>query len=79
MSAEIIPFPNAVAETFESFARLARAGEVTGVVLAALGPGRLAEDTYSAVSGVNYTERRALISTLEDAATMALLYAQDDY
>lgn len=79
LSAEIIPFPNAVAETFESFARLARAGEVTGVVLAALGPGRLAEDTYSAVSGVNYTERRALISTLEDAATMALLYAQDDY
>ncbi|MEC0167887.1 hypothetical protein [Paenibacillus graminis] len=77
VSAEVIPFPNAVAETLEHYARLARAGEVTGVVLAALGPGRLAEDTYSAVSGVNYTERRALISTLEDAATMALLDAQD--
>jgi hypothetical protein len=79
VSAEVIPFPNPVAETFEQFGRLARAGEVTGVVLAALGPGRLDEDTYSAVSGVNYTERRALIQTLEDGAAMALIDAQDDY
>lgn len=78
-SAEIIPFPNPIAETFEQFARLARVGEITGLVLAALGPGRLAEDTYSAVSGVNYTERRALIQTLEDAAALALLDAQEDY
>ncbi|WP_342480435.1 hypothetical protein NST07_25820 [Paenibacillus sp. FSL L8-0340] len=77
MSAEIIQFPNPVADVLEHYARLARAGHVTGVVLAALGPGRLTEDTYSAVSGVNYTERRALIQTLEDGATMALLDAQD--
>ncbi|MEK3836481.1 hypothetical protein [Paenibacillus sp. FSL R7-0128] len=77
--AQVIPFPNPVAETIESFARLARSGEITGVVMAALGPGRLAEDTYSAITGVNYTERRALISTLEDAATVAMLDATDDY
>lgn len=78
MSAEIIPFPNAVAEALESFARLARAGEVTGFVLAAIGPGRLAEDTYCACTGVNYTERRALITALEDAAIVTLVDSQFD-
>lgn len=77
MTAEIRQFPNATADVLEHYARLARQGVITGVVLAALGPGRLAEGTFSACSGVNYTERRALITTLEDAAIVAMMGAQD--
>ncbi|NGM81223.1 hypothetical protein G5B47_02220 [Paenibacillus sp. 7124] len=77
MTAEIRQFPNEVADVLEHYARLARQGEITGVVLAALGPGRLTEDVLSVHSGVNYTERRALITSLEDAALVAMMGAQD--
>lgn len=54
---EVIPFPNPVAETLERCARRARAGKITGVIIAAMGPGGLDGDIYMAAAGVSYSER----------------------
>lgn len=63
MSAEIIPFPNPTAEALEHYARLARAGEITGVVLAAVGPDEPA--VLSAWHGVDLTERAAMLTHMQ--------------
>lgn len=69
MSAEIIPFPNEVADTLEHYAALARAGRVTGVVIAAVTPhAPLLEHV-----GVNERELALLITELNDARILALI------
>jgi hypothetical protein len=72
-SAEIIPFPNAVAETLEHYANLARAGHVTGVVIAALTPHGLAAEPLLEHVGVSERELALLITELNDARIHALI------
>jgi hypothetical protein len=72
-TAEVIPFPNAVADTLEHYARLARAGHVTGVVIAALTPHGLAADPLLEHVGVNEREIALLITELNDARLYAMV------
>ncbi|WP_342439307.1 hypothetical protein NSS79_10550 [Paenibacillus sp. FSL L8-0436] len=75
--AEIIPFPNAVADTLEHYANLARAGHVTGVVIAALTPHGLAADPLLGHVGVSERELSVLITELNDARLYALVNGED--
>lgn len=72
-TAEIIPFPNAVADTLEHYANLARAGHVTGVVIAALTPHGLAAEPLLEHVGVSERELALLITELNDARIHALI------
>ncbi|WP_068616534.1 hypothetical protein [Paenibacillus tuaregi] len=67
MSAEIISFPNKVADVLEEAAVMARRGEITGVVIGAMLAGG---DTLTAHSGVNFRERGVLITDLNDKRTL---------
>ncbi|MEK5395992.1 hypothetical protein [Paenibacillus sp. FSL K6-2859] len=60
MSAEIIPFPNAVADALESLAKLARAGRITGVMYAATGPDEPA--VLTGWQGVDISERAVMLT-----------------
>ncbi|MGP0579166.1 hypothetical protein ACTP13_19465 [Paenibacillus peoriae] len=65
--AEIIPFPNAVADVLEAWAAAARRGEITGIIIAGLGPDRLDGDTLMASVGVNSREYGVLVNDLNDS------------
>lgn len=67
--AQVIPFPNAVADTLEHYAALARAGHVTGVVIAAVTP----HEPLLEHVGVNEREHALLITELNDARLLALI------
>ncbi|MNN78189.1 hypothetical protein D3C81_1947200 [compost metagenome] len=73
MSAQVIHFPNPVADTLEHFARLARAGVITGAVIAA----KTALEPLITDIGVNDREVAALITELQDARMLALLGEED--
>lgn len=66
---EIFPFPNATADALEHYARLARAGIVKGVVIAAKTDG----DPLTTDVGVDDREVAALITELQDARLLRLL------
>lgn len=72
-STEIIPFPNVVADTLEHYAALARAGHVTGVVIAALTPQGLAAEPLLEHVGLSARELSVLITELNDARLLALI------
>ncbi|MEK3988025.1 hypothetical protein MHB77_32375 [Paenibacillus sp. FSL K6-3166] len=61
--AEIIPFPNAVADALESLAKLARAGRITGVMFAATGPDEPA--VLTGWQGVDLTERAVMLTHMQ--------------
>lgn len=65
--AEVIPFPNAIADVLEAWAAAARRGEITGVVIAGLGSDRLDGDTLTAAANVNSREYGVLVNDLNDS------------
>ncbi|MFK4304329.1 hypothetical protein ABH892_004469 [Paenibacillus sp. RC254] len=65
--AEVIPFPNAVADVLEAWAAAARRGEITGVIIAGLGSDRLEGDTLTAAVNVNSREYGVLVNDLNDS------------
>lgn len=65
--AEVIPFPNAVADVLEAWAAAARRGEITGIIIAGLGSDRLDGDTLTASVGVNSREYGVLVNDLNDS------------
>ncbi|MMZ45499.1 hypothetical protein D1872_70970 [compost metagenome] len=65
--AEVIPFPNAVADVLEAWAAAARRGKIAGVIIAGLGPDRLEGDTLVASVGVNSREYGVLVNDLNDS------------
>ena len=72
--AEVIPLPNALADELERLADAVREGAIVGAVIGALDANG---DVISLHSGVNYMQRRTVITALEDAAILALIDAQD--
>lgn len=73
MAAEITQFPNEVADVLEHYARLARAGHIVGVVLAALTPHGLAAEPLLDHVGLSERELALLITELNDARIHALV------
>lgn len=73
-SAQIIPFPNAVADLLEHYAKLARVGVVKGVVIAATTAG---PDTLLAGAGVDDRDVAALITDLQDARILRLINGEE--
>ncbi|WP_348623037.1 hypothetical protein ABFT51_17680 [Paenibacillus peoriae] len=65
--AEIIPFPNAIADVLEAWAAASRRGEISGVIIAGLGSDRLDGDTITAAVGVNSREYGVLVNDLNDS------------
>ncbi|MFK4473722.1 hypothetical protein ABH897_003453 [Paenibacillus sp. RC73] len=65
--AEVIPFPNAVADVLEAWVAAARRGEISGVIIAGLGSDRLDGDTLTAAVNVNSRENSVLVNDLNDS------------
>ncbi|KOS03129.1 hypothetical protein [Paenibacillus polymyxa] len=64
--AEVIPFPNAVADVLDAWSDAARRGEISGVIIAGLGPDRLDGDVINAAINVNSREYSVLVNDLND-------------
>jgi hypothetical protein len=65
--AEVIPFPNAVADVLEAWAAAARRGEITGVIIAGLGSERLDGETLMQSVNVSAREYGVLVNDLNDS------------